>query len=105
MKQIHLCWENCQNARADLCPKIKDKIKKRIEDYKFITDGYQLYDERGNLDQFIVNVCKKYIKEQPKKLDYCETLQLKKDFITSYYNAENFQETPVYAELVKSKRN
>ena len=57
----HLCWENCKNASPNQCPKIKDELKKRIDEYPFITDGYQKYNEHGELTDFCVLNCENYI--------------------------------------------
>ena len=105
MIQVHLCWENCKNARADSCPKIENIVKKNIEEYGFITDGYQIYDENGNVDQFIVTGCEKYTKEPPRKLDFRKVVKLKKDLIVNYYGTETFQDTPLYKELYNSKND
>ena len=66
LNDIHLCWQNCVNATCDNCPKIRDIKKKNIEKYDFITDGYQIYDKKGELQIFTVTNCKKYIKSKRK---------------------------------------
>lgn len=63
----HLCWESCKYARADKCEKIKDVEKKKINDYDFITSGYQLCDSKSNVKKFVVTGCKNYKKEEVDK--------------------------------------
>ena len=66
--QNHLCWNDCANAFSTKCPKITDRYKKTIENYGFITDGYQIYNEEGELTCFCVTGCNNYKKEKRKPL-------------------------------------
>ncbi|MBR1377439.1 MAG: hypothetical protein IJ565_06495 [Bacilli bacterium] len=59
--RTHLCWE-CHIHTLD-CPKMMDIEKKRIDEYDFITDGKQIYDN-NELDEFNVYQCKKFIKSR-----------------------------------------
>lgn len=61
--KTHLCWQDCANARANLCPRIADIEAKRIDQYDIITDGYQTYDSKGKMINFYVTGCKLYRKE------------------------------------------
>ena len=63
--EIHLCWDNCVNAYTSKCDKVADVFKKTIRHYDFITDGFQVFDEKGKLESFKVTKCKKY--EEAKK--------------------------------------
>lgn len=58
--QIHLCWEYCDKIIKLDCPKIGDIDKEEIDKYDFIKDGYQVYDEKGDLTQFVVTNCDLY---------------------------------------------
>ena len=58
---------NCRNCYASMCPKVEDVRNKDIRKYDFITDGYQVYDENGVMDRFIVSKCNNYEKDLPRK--------------------------------------
>ena len=60
--QKHLCWNNCLNATPNNCPKIKNERKRTINNYEFITDGYQIIND-DKLIKFVVSKCKKYKKQ------------------------------------------
>ena len=64
----HMCWEYCENASANKCEKIKDLPKKYINEYPFISDGYQVIDNNGNVASFTVSSCNNYqkVKEREK---------------------------------------
>lgn len=57
-KETHLCGEVCQGLGSKRCPKIFDEVKANISEYNFIDSGYQLYNDEGNLEKFIVSGCK-----------------------------------------------
>lgn len=63
----HLCWQDCENAQANLCPKIADINPKRIDQYSIITDGYQSFDSKGNMLSFCVSGCKLYRRQKRKE--------------------------------------
>lgn len=90
--QIHLCWEYCTNACITLCQKVNDLPKNNIGTYDFITDGYQTFDEKGNLDKFVVTGCTNYKKSQPKKIPLEEIKRRKNNLIMMYFDAESVEE-------------
>ena len=93
--RIHLCWENCANAIAGACEKVTEREKKNIADYDFITDGYQIIDEKGEIDAFLVTKCNNYVKvEQNKKTkEEIERLKkLKESLRTEYFDTETVEE-------------
>lgn len=53
----------CENGFANLCPKIADAEDKDISRYDFITDGYQVNNEKGKVKNFVVCKCNNF-KEQ-----------------------------------------
>lgn len=61
-----LCSE-CVYLTSGNCPKVKDSTKKQITGYKFITRGYQVLSERGDVTSFGVYGCK-YYKRSSKEL-------------------------------------
>ena len=63
---VNPCAE-CANGYASKCPKVFDETKKNIGDYDFITDGEQVYNEKGELESFVVTKCTHFVKEEPKK--------------------------------------
>ena len=92
-KQKHLCWENCVNASPDLCPKVTDIVKKRIDEYDFITHGFQIFDEKGRMDKFIVTECENYKKTYiTEKIDAARTRKLKESLMLTYYDTDNIRE-------------
>lgn len=104
--QTHLCWENCKNATASQCPKIADSVKQKIEDYQFITDGYQIFDENGAMDSFIVTGCKNYRKEVRKELTpkEKEKIRLAKEAIRMlYFDAGSIEEAHVIQAELEEK--
>lgn len=57
----HLCYMSCKNADVCNCAKVRDVKKQMIGSYDFITDGVQLYDNKGKLAKFIVTECSNYV--------------------------------------------
>ena len=57
----HLCFD-CVRGCASKCAKIADYRKKPITAYDFIISGYQIYDNRGDVEEFTVTECQNYIK-------------------------------------------
>ena len=66
-KEDHMCWIPCINADPVGCQKVRDSWdhKKTIDQYPFITEGYQIYKD-GELDKFYVIDCKNHIKSKKK---------------------------------------
>lgn len=66
-RKKHLCF-GCPVPILE-CPKMLDIELKHIENYDFITDGEQIYDQNGELESFKVTRCLKLEKKQglPKK--------------------------------------
>ncbi len=56
----HICWHYCANSTPKKCEKVFDIKKKAIAYYKFIRDGYQIIDEKGQLESFVVTNCDNY---------------------------------------------
>ena len=54
----HLCW-SCSNAYPSKCPKIADLTKFSIDEYDFITSGYQIMKD-DILCRFIVLDCSNF---------------------------------------------
>jgi len=93
--QTHLCWEHCVNASVLQCPKIADQVKQKIGEYDFITDGYQIFDANGKVDQFIVTGCDNYVKAEPKVLTSEEKKRLKiakESLRMAYFDASSLEE-------------
>ena len=57
---IHLCFQDCENACPNKCPKINDEHKKNIANYDFIVSGYQVIKDDKILDKFVVSNCLRY---------------------------------------------
>ena len=90
------CFD-CQNARACECEKIADENYKGINEYSFITDGYQIYDKNGNLKSFVVSKCNNYKEDEPRKRpttkeELDQLRYLKESIKILYFNAENIAE-------------
>lgn len=58
----HLCFD-CQNAYIGKCQKVTDVIKKGIEDYDFIIDGFQATDKQGMSERLLVLRCENFIED------------------------------------------
>ena len=56
-RKKHLCF-GCPVPILE-CPKMLDIELKHIENYDFITDGEQIYDQNGELESFKVTRCLK----------------------------------------------
>ena len=94
-KAVHMCWHNCSNAFTTKCPKIQDEIKKMINEYDFITDGFQIINSKGQIDRFVVTKCLNYIKEKPKTYTVAEKERLnniKKGLRMAYFDASTLEE-------------
>lgn len=92
--QNHLCF-SCQNATATLCPKIKDRIKSRIDSYDFITEGIQEIKENGEMKKFIVSKCDNYKKDEVRSTptERLEKLKkLKESIKILYFGGEDIEE-------------
>ena len=94
-RQKHLCWENCKNASPDRCEKVRDYVKRSINDYDFIIDGYQILDNNGDVDTFVVSECSNYEEQKPKKISSSDELrirELKENIFMEYFDAETLEE-------------
>ena len=93
--QHHLCWEDCDNASPLKCEKIANARKKKINQYDFIISGYQIFDEKGNLETFVVSDCKNYKKMLKKELtreDLEKVRKTKEDIRMNYFDSETMEE-------------
>ena len=94
-RQKHLCWENCKNASPSHCEKVRDYVKRNINDYDFIIDGYQILDNNGDVDTFVVSECSNYEEQKPKKISSSDELrmrELKENIFMEYFDAETLEE-------------
>lgn len=94
-EKTHLCWQDCANARANLCPKIADREVKHIDEYDIITDGYQTFDTKGELLSFYVTGCKLYRRQYKKELtpeQKRHMSELKASLKTHYYGTDTLEE-------------
>ena len=90
----HLCWEDCEYAFADKCPKIRDYYKEtHINKYPFIEEGWQTLDENGDVDDFIVTKCSKYEHAKPGPTRTAQEVKKIKDSLrTHYFDAMTVEE-------------
>ena len=108
---IHLCWGNCseafcKNADINKCPKVKDRRKKTLDKYEFITDGIQTLDDAGKVEHFIVTGCNKYEPVGEKKLTKEQAISAKEakaGLMTYYFDAETLEEAQVsqYMQMIR----
>lgn len=92
--QKHLCF-SCQNATSTLCPKVKDRIKSRIDSYDYITEGIQEIKENGEIKKFIVSKCDNYKKDEVRSTptERLEKLKkLKESIKILYFDGEDIEE-------------
>ena len=90
----HMCSQSCINACANKCSKIADIKKKSINDYDYITDGYQIYDENDDTEALIVSKCSNYEKEirSKKTAEQIKRLKELKESLYIYFYDEDLDE-------------
>ncbi len=87
----------CDCAYADKCQKIADYKEKDIQKYDFITDGYQINDEDGLLEEFTIINCQNFEKDHlRRKVKTKEELkalrELKNNLKIIYFDACDIKE-------------
>ena len=90
----HLCFD-CVNGCASKCVKVADYSKKPITAYDFIINGYQIYNNRGMMTEFVVTNCQNFKYDAPSiksKKDKMEAEKIRNDFRLAYYGASDVQE-------------
>ena len=92
---VNPCF-TCKNGNTIDCPKVADE-NKHIENYDFITDGYQINSIDGQLENLVVNKCSNYVlqEEKPKPTTKEEIVKLKKlkeSLKILYFNAVDIEE-------------
>ena len=89
----HLCWNACANATPSKCKKVHDEVKQNIDEYDFITDGFQILDENNEIDRFHVSGCSNYEKEPRKKPLTADKVlyynNMKRNIAMLYYDADS----------------
>ena len=96
----HKCGK-CANCLGSMCDKVHDEIKKRIDRYPFILDGYQIFDNEGKVDKFIVNECKNFEMDNAKKrMEEFEAIKKKRTLEELTYSVRPSQ---TYIERVRNK--
>ena len=103
----HLCWD-CSNAYANKCRKVSNADKKPIDEYDFITDGYQVVSKNGKVDSFIVTACKNFEKDAERKYtqeDRKKFTELRKGIKALYFEAETIEEADeIEARMLENKQ-
>ena len=100
IKNIKVGYTNtcveCKKGNSKDCPKVAAINDKHIEKYDFITDGYQINDGEGNLENLVVYKCSNYEKQVIKKPQTKEELQklkrLKESIKILYFDASDIEE-------------
>lgn len=92
----HMC-SNCDNCYANKCEKVFDEVKKPIAKYDFITDGVQVYDEKGEMVQFNVFNCNEYKQDRERKNpstkeEILRLNRIKESIKIAYFDAETIEE-------------
>ena len=103
VRKIHLCWK-CDCASPLQCSKVEDIVKKEIEEYPFITDGYQIFTEDGKLDEMVVTGCNNFVPERKVYLSKFDRkrIQEARDQLSMFYFGVNSVEEA--RRLKKEKR-
>ena len=83
---------NCEKGYASKCPKIASDETKSIMDFDFITDGYQIVNKQGELDELIICQCNNYeLDHERVKLNTLEAMRriqrLKESIKILYFDA------------------
>lgn len=103
---MHLCWNNCANADACNCKKVRDIVKKEIGEYDFVKDGYQYIDENGKVDTFVITSCDNYVEAKPKystQLEKARVKELKDALMMAYFGTETIDEAYVLQHDLESR--
>ena len=90
----HLCFD-CVRGCVNKCTKIADYRKKPITAYDFIISGYQIYDNRGDVEEFTVTECQNYKYDDPKYVSEKEKMAARKTiglFHMAYFGANDLDE-------------
>ena len=58
----HLCAFDCINSCENGCSKMMNMQNEMIDSYEFITNGFQIFDEEGNLEKICVFECNDYVR-------------------------------------------
>ncbi|MBQ6497629.1 MAG: hypothetical protein IJI58_02815 [Bacilli bacterium] len=101
-EKLHLCAKNCEKFGVFTCPKIGDRHKKTIDKYDFITDGYQIYDDKKQLEEFKITGCTSYKKSKPTELTPEEKDRIKatrKIIMSTYFGTGTVEEARVQQYL------
>ena len=89
------CFE-CTNGYVTKCPKMADEVKKNISKYDFITDGYQIYNEDGEVDIFAISKCSNFVRQEKNKPTTKEEIArlryLKESIKILYFDAVDIDE-------------
>lgn len=93
--KAHLCWEFCENACANKCKKVADWDMKEIDAYDFVDDGYQIIDDEGKVDKFVVNKCKNYVysKKVLTEQDKKEAKRARESLRLAYFDTDSLDST------------
>ena len=88
---------NCEKGYVTRCEKFKDADKKNIAKYDFITDGYQVNSENGDLLNLVVCKCTNFENDRervkPKTKKQLEDLKrLKESIKILYFNGDSIEE-------------
>ena len=81
------CWD-CANGYPNNCPKIADLEKKPIDQYEFITKGYQVIKD-GELAKFAVFECKNFHKATDNVMSTSERKKLMDGIVAEFYNTDD----------------
>lgn len=94
-KEKHLCSMACKNAYANKCEKVFDIRKRKIGKYGFITDGYQVLNEDGDVEKFIVYSCDNYVKLATKsknsQAEINAKIRKREELRMAYYGANSIE--------------
>lgn len=87
----------CDNGYASKCPKMADRQFKPIEMYDFISDGFEVLDDDGLIDELYITKCNNYVKDRPRKVartkeEIDELRRLKESIKMLYFDAMDIDE-------------
>ena len=105
-KYKHLCGD-CDNCSPLKCAKVFDIKKEVIKNYDFITDGYQVYDENGEVKTIYVANCEQFVQNKARKkaktsTELEELKRMKENLKMMYFDTESFDEAEdVQYDLLK----
>lgn len=100
-KTTTLCFD-CANF--DKCKKVEDREKLTIDKYDFISDGAQVIDENDDIESFIVNNCRDFVRDEERKYTGAKAIEMRRDLKKDYFDTETIEEANSIADKIEYEK-